>query len=586
MRKTLLFILSLFFCCSLQAQTLAESLATGIDTIKGKPVYVYQVRKGEGLYRIAINFGVTQEAIIKLNPILQKKGLQLDQIIYVPIAKQPTQPTQPIATTPVPVKQAPEAVHQAPLANKLALRIDTIKGQPVYVYQVRKGEGIYRIAINFGVTQEAITQLNPILKKRGLQTDQIIYVPIAEQPDENSQPIVEPEPVVESEPVVEPVIDPTPEPIVEPTPIAEAEVEVEVEVEVETEDTTLLDSTFVQENENVIKIAYLLPFLTHETKRTPTLDRFVEFYEGALLALKDGQTRSHQSYEIFVFDTGKDVARIQQVLQDSALQTVHAIVGPAYPSQVPYVSDFAKAHQIPTIIPFTSKVADIEHNPFILQFNPSEDSMVDSLFHHLQTQFTNAQYIYIQTDAPKKETSTARLIKHLKKHNLPLKQVSDSLIIHDSLALFTQANRPNILLFDTDKYNKIEALLPHLTAPVEHPLYLISYYGWMEHTLPIENYCSAIFKTANAFDFNITRYNMLFHIYYGHAIDNQYPRYDMLGYDITSWLMQALQQDTLDFQNVDYHGIQSDIHFHSTTQGGGLENTRINIIQRTPSATN
>ncbi len=485
MRKTLLFILSLFFCCSLHAQTLADSLAMRIDTIKGKPVYVYKVRKSEGLYRIALNFGVTQESIIKLNPILKKKGLQLDQIIYVPIAKPIEKPAEKLVENPI------------------------------------------------------------------------------EKPTEPIETVAEPI----AKPATDSAIEPTPTPIVQDTIVITDSL---------LTDTTLTDSMLIAPQEKAIKIAYLLPFLTEEAKRTPTLDRFVEFYEGALLAIKEGQQRE-QKYEIFVYDTGKDIARIQQVLQDSALQTVQAIIGPAYPAQVPYVSEFAKTHQIPTIIPFTSKVANIADNPFILQFNPSEESMIDSLFNHLQTQFPNAHYLFVQTNATKKETSTAYLVKQLKKHNLPLQQVADSLIIRDSLSTFTQAGKTNIILFDTDKYSQIEPLLPYLTE-AEDSLYLISYYGWSEHTLPIQSQYPSIFKTGKTFDFNVTKYNMLFHIYFGHDIETYYPRYDMLGYDITSWLIHTLLQETLDLQTIDYQGIQSNILFRPTTVGGGLENTRIQII--------
>ena len=58
------------------------------DTVNGKVVYKYTVQKSEGLYRISKNFGVSQEEIINLNPILKSEGLKLGQIIYIPAVEQ------------------------------------------------------------------------------------------------------------------------------------------------------------------------------------------------------------------------------------------------------------------------------------------------------------------------------------------------------------------------------------------------------------------------------------------------------------------------------------------------------------------
>ena len=47
-----------------------------LDTIKGRIYYRYTVEKSVGLYRISVNFKVSQEEILRANPELQKRGLR------------------------------------------------------------------------------------------------------------------------------------------------------------------------------------------------------------------------------------------------------------------------------------------------------------------------------------------------------------------------------------------------------------------------------------------------------------------------------------------------------------------------------
>ena len=59
-------------------------------------------------------------------------------------------------------------IHAQPL---LSYPLDTVNGKVYYRYTVPRGIGIYRIGINFGVTQEEILQANPYLLTEGLHYD-------------------------------------------------------------------------------------------------------------------------------------------------------------------------------------------------------------------------------------------------------------------------------------------------------------------------------------------------------------------------------------------------------------------------------
>ena len=70
----------------------AQTFDYPIRVVNGQEVYEYPVQKSEGLYRISVNFGVTQEELIKLNPELKTTGLKYGQTILVPVKRNQAPP--------------------------------------------------------------------------------------------------------------------------------------------------------------------------------------------------------------------------------------------------------------------------------------------------------------------------------------------------------------------------------------------------------------------------------------------------------------------------------------------------------------
>ena len=80
-RKFLLIIAALLAVTMVRAQ---ELLNYPLDTIDGEEVYRYEVERSIGLYRIGVNFGVSQSEIIRLNPQLRERGLHYGETLLIP----------------------------------------------------------------------------------------------------------------------------------------------------------------------------------------------------------------------------------------------------------------------------------------------------------------------------------------------------------------------------------------------------------------------------------------------------------------------------------------------------------------------
>ncbi len=507
------------------------------DTINGTPVYRYPVQKSEGLYRIGVNFGVSQEEILQLNPVLRTSGLKLGQVILVPIKEQ----------------------------------IDTTK---FMVHIIQPKETLYSLGRLYDVRVSDIQKANPELS-RNMPIGGKLLIPRVQEEEK----------------------EPTKSKRIRLRDLRRDEVAKGIALKDTLPTQPILTDTIIAQEER-IKIAILLPFMTDEANRTAAIERFVEFYQGALLAIYNAQ-QTGQKFELFVYDTEKNDIRIQNVLQKLANDSVDAIIGPAYPSQVKYVSAFAQKHEIPTLVPFASKVPEVQKNPYLFQFNPSDENMAATLMEHVVTTYPNANFVCVKTTEKYPATSTIRWQFELKERGIAYQTVSDTVVSQGHLLNYLKDDEMNILMFDTEKFKQIKPLMSHLQyLQEEYPISVLSHYAWHDEDIPVQSIYPSVFKKKKLVDIPLTTYTLRFNYYFGNDLLNHAPRYDWLGYDLTTWLVRYLQTpahaetpaetvlDSLSHEPVEaiipeelpYSGLQSDISFEQVSEQGGYENVKIQIV--------
>ena len=119
---------------------------------------------------------------------------------------------------------------------------------------------------------------------------------------------------------------------------------------------------------NRIQVALLLPFMTNETTQSSATSRFVEYYEGLLLAV-DSLRNMGTSIELSVYDTGNGTKKVKEILKEDALSNANLIIGAVQNDQIGLIADFAQKHNIKYVIPFTSKNDDVLSNANVYQVN-------------------------------------------------------------------------------------------------------------------------------------------------------------------------------------------------------------------------
>ncbi len=586
--------LFIFLCMSLMCLTMtAQETATPqesqesqsqesypVEMVNGQKVYRYTVKQAEGLWRISKNFNVTQDEIIALNPELQNTGLRFGQQIFIPVKEAVAEPEQ-------------------------------VANDSTTTHLVVKGETLYSLARRYGVKVEELERLNPNVKRRGLKADQVIIVPRpkaekneneapqtkegkqAKEGKENneSQDVKQPggtkaEPKPHSEAakaVPSPVSGDT---VTHPTTPRQLEHILIRPTDIESvriERTDMPESGLPVDSNMLaipMRIAFLLPFCTETAKRDDNLNRFMEFYQGALLALKKLQDEG-QTFDIYVYDTEKSENRIKGILARPEMRNIDAIIGPAYPRQVDIAADFAKENKIPLLVPFTSKVSDLSDNPYLLQFNPTDELINDAIIDYLTERELTTRSILVSTPFADSDTNLPELCRLLSNKQLQFDTISANVILGDSIKAHLSKDRENIIFFDTDKQPAAMTYMRRLEA--ESNDYKISIFGkqtWQLNKISLP----VIYSTVFAANGHLDDYDNTYRHYYHTQPQAAKPRYDLLGYDVTHYLVDILRQGSeLPLHKrtamTRYQGLQSDIHCVSKSNSAGAINTCIVVTK-------
>ena len=457
--------------------------------------------------------------------------------------------------------------------------LDTVDGQVYYRYTVERSIGLYRISKNFGVSQEEILQANPHLQTTGLRYDEVILIPakglgtqLADSAPAATVAEIPMEAPAEAKPIV---VKEKKESIL---PKYKRQKWQQVDTVVVDTTAVAMDTTIVQKDSSVIRLAMMLPLQADALKRDKNMDRFYDYYAGALIAINEVQATG-QAIEVHTYDVGKNVQKTTQLLCDSTWQKVNAIVGPAYTQQVAVAAEYAQRDSTWMLVPFLSNVASIAHNPYLLQFNPSEHTEADTLARYLAQYGDSVNCVLIETKAGDVIPSgIMALHQALKAQGVPTSSISLTAILADSLDGAFKTDMENIVIFNTEKYSNLKAVMPHLLqGHATYPITLFSHYSWQNEKIILPQLYTTIFSDSLMVS---EPYEAVWQQYFNHTVSSTLPRYDLLGYDQIRHLLQLLQTSADSIATPVWNGLQADIQYHRVSPDGGYENRQIHIIRK------
>jgi len=574
--------------------------------VNGIEYYIYTVQSGEGLFAVGRRFDILPEEISNANPKIQS-GLKTGQQLLIPVHKK--------TSDKVKIKSANNVNYSA---------------KEFIHHEVKKNQTLFAISNKYKVSQEDIIKYNPGAEK-GVREGNILLIPketsedkktekeeaVSVQKTQETDKTEKKEKTVaaESSKYITHIVQPKETlyslgrlynvevaDIVALNPGSESNLVIGTGIKIpKTEGNKATSSCILsdvknlitgssksEENAKVIKIAFLLPFMLDQDKNDPTIERFTDFYSGALVAIENAKQKGI-SLEIYTYDTEKSEEKITSVLNNPVLKTMDLIIGPAFTNQISYVADFAKENGINTLIPFSSKVPEIESNPYLFQFNPGDDTEIEFPMDLLTGKYKNANIIFaavpgissfdegkLWNDALKKELNQIR------------KSFTEIELTNSDDAGFKSGlkkGEKNIVLFNTDKYAFISPFIKPLRSNTdEYNVILFEQYSWknQKEKMPLSIYISPFKMIDNSSKLNT--YNEQFTKLFSKDVNIVSPRFDLLGYDLTGYFVSLLNRygnkfiDKIGSYNYsDY--IQSQPRFERLSNRSGFTNQHLYLSE-------
>jgi LysM repeat protein len=155
-------------------------VAFPVEGQDGSSVVTHVVQPGENLYRIALLYDTSVEAIMQANGLANPDVVVLGQELIIPV---------PEESTPVPVSVSSNDVIPLPLPPPLSPPDDP------NTHTVTEGETLYHIAATHDVTVEALLAVNDIADPALLRVGQVLTIPAPPAP---AEPVTAPGAVIAS----------------------------------------------------------------------------------------------------------------------------------------------------------------------------------------------------------------------------------------------------------------------------------------------------------------------------------------------------------------------------------------------------
>lgn len=558
-----------------------------ITNEQGSDIFYHTIERGQTVYAIATMYGVSVEDIYRLNPE-SKEGIKAGSTLRIPqkdsaIASSgktdnytyhTIQPKETLYSLSIRYSvPATDIIAANPglststftIGKNIRIpptRIETLPTTEKQIvkkhmdYTVQKKETMYRICRKFDISSVELLRLNPQLKN-GVKAGMVIKIPVTSE-EVITQTIRQPQ---------------------------------------EREVNALLSSPKDIKRVKRIQVALLLPFMTNEPTQSSTTSRFVEYYEGLLLAI-DSLRNMGTSVELSVFDTGNGTKKVRDILKEDALANANLIIGAVQNDQIGLVADFAQKHTIKYVIPFTSKNDDVLSNANVYQVNTPHSYLYSKAAQAGCDLFSDYNIILVSIKDKEEKPEFIKAFKtEMQQRNIAFKEVNYK---GDSFATDIEAamvrDKRNVVLptsASLDAVNKIKAplrMLSELKEEEKEP-YIVNLFGYPEWQTYTRD-CLEDFYALNTYIYSnfyadnlspeVHNFYSGYKNWYSKNLINTFPKYGILGFDTGMYFLGAIDKYGSNFENnldkIHYKSIQTGFDFHRVNNWGGFINTNLFIV--------
>jgi LysM repeat protein len=429
-----------------------------------------------------------------------------------------------------------------------------------YKYEVKAKETVYSLCRRFNVTEAQLLSMNPTIVN-GIKTGQKLLIPMEVEKVETDVPLVQAPKLTDTA--------------------------VRTQTGNEKRTKTLYIST------DKPRITVLLPFAPGSTLGMN--DRYVEFYEGMLLAV-DSLKSMGLSFEIQALESGHDAETISKLVESGKLDETDYCIGGVTPEQITLLSDWAKKNRRYLVCPFSSKVPEMDNNPYLFQTNTPHTYMFDRLADYASQRAGGSNIIFLKSNVDESDIRS-QLIPRVKakfqRMGIPFVEVADD----ENLELLTKVlsdTKLNQIMPTPLNMQETNNLLTRLgafhQANPNIAIALVGYPDWMATNKSYQKYLydlnTVIYSNfyADAQQKNVRDFQIQFNQIYDDNLLNMFPKYGMMGYDIAGYFIPRMVYEKSEVLDPAHYltPLQNDFKFGTRSPLSGASNQCFYIIHYTP----
>lgn len=467
-----------------------------------------------------------------------------------------------------------------------------------YRYEVKAKETVYSLCRRFNITDQELLGFNPSLSE-GLKKGQILFIPVkgstvAIPPvaTEKSQVTLEKKKHAgEKDLNVNDKAKTTAEkPGTTPLIVIKKTVSQAAPAETSRERRESIGNALIYSVEKP-RVTLILPY---STTAAPTANqRYSEFYEGFLLAV-DSLKNKGVSFEVQVLESDLTGESVKKILQDGKLDQTDMCIGGVSPEQISILSDWASKNQHTLVVPFSSKVQEIDTNPFIYQTITPYSHVYDRLVEFASKKAGVNTVVFLKTLTGDAGDPRMVLITKMKERfkalGISYKEVSEDDAMTE-LSKVLSPTRHNLIIPTPCGLQESGSMLAKLSAfhnsNPEIALTLFGYPDWMALGKVQQKYLyelNALIYSNFYADMQqpvIKQFQVNFYKTYNHGLMNMFPKYGMMGYDVAASFIPRMIFESLGVKDetLNLVPLQSVFHFEKSNENGGQLNRTYFLIE-------
>ena len=422
-------------------------------------------------------------------------------------------------------------------------------------HRVKKNETLYSISNQYSVDISEIILLNPNLKDSRLKRRSRVMIPVY------------------SEKIL-------------------SEIEISDSLDINIEKKEILDlKTMVLESKNLndnLRFSLLLPFNTSsieldsideveqlfKTRNLYTIS--LDFYSGVLYALSELKEIGF-NVKLDVYDTENSFSKIQNIVNDIAMNKSDAIIGPIIPDNFDFISKLEFISKIPKVFPLSTNPVNILDGVF--QAVTPKKFLRNKMIEYLKRNLSNEDNIVIVADSLNRDVEGD--LKNIFPNSITLRPESEGgYILPELVDSLLVDSLPNKVIVETEIFTFISSIISQMNSQItdERNVQLFTTYRGNLYDDPNINikdlgnlnftYSSmtkpSVIDTLNSFT---SGYIELF---------GNYPNKDAIkGFDITTDIALRLSLNknlTKSFKYGDQRYIQNIYNYVQDSLGGYINN--------------